>query len=123
MASRRATSVEEYIAAAAPEARAGLFAMRKTIRKAAPDAEELISYNVPAFKDHGMLVYYAAFANHLGLYPTASGIRAFEGDLAAYKHSKGAVQFPLGEPLPLALVTKIVKFRLKENRARAKAKK
>lgn len=121
MPSKKPT-VEEYIAGAAPEARERLVAMRGTIRKAAPDAEELISYSVPAFKDHGMLVYYAAFKNHIGFYPTSSGIRAFADELAAYKHSKGAVQFPMGAPLPLALVTKIVRFRLKENRARAKAK-
>jgi uncharacterized protein YdhG (YjbR/CyaY superfamily) len=113
-------TVDDYIAAAAPPARVLLEAMRRTIREAAPHAAETISYKMPAFTFHGVLVYYAAFTNHIGFYPTASGIRAFEAELAAYAHAKGSVRFPMDLPLPLDLVTRIVKSRVAENLARAK---
>jgi uncharacterized protein YdhG (YjbR/CyaY superfamily) len=97
--------------------------MRLTVRKAAPVATEAISYRIPAFKLDGMLVWFGAHANHIGFYPGASGIAAFKKELSKYKSAKGSVQFPLDEPLPLTLVTKIVKFRVKERLAKAEKKK
>lgn len=94
--------------------------LRSTIKKAAPQAGETISYGIPAFTFDGILVYFAAFKSHIGLYPRASGIAAFKKQLSAYKHAKGSVQFPHDQPLPLALVTRIVKYRLRENLARKK---
>ena len=94
--------------------------MRATIKKAAPKAEEVISYSMPAFKLNGMLCWYAAFKNHIGFYPRVSGIETFKKDIEKYKWAKGSVQFPMDKPLPLALVTKIVKFRVKENAAKSR---
>ncbi len=94
--------------------------MRETIRQAAPRAEEVISYNIPAFKQNGILVYYAAHKQHIGFYPTSSGIRNFEKELVGYTTSKGAVQFPFNKPIPKTLVKKIVKFRVKENLEKSK---
>ncbi|MBS1511340.1 MAG: DUF1801 domain-containing protein [Bacteroidetes bacterium] len=96
--------------------------LRNTIRKAAPNAEEIISYQMPAYKQDGMVAYFAAYANHIGFYPTASPIVYFQKEIALYKNSKGAVQFPLDQPLPLALVKKMVLFKLKENKAKAAVK-
>ena len=96
--------------------------MRAAIKKAAPGAEEVISYNMPAFRQQGMLVWYAAFEKHIGFYPRASGIEAFKKELSAYKWAKGSVQFPIDEPLPLTLVNKIVKYRVKENMKDSKKK-
>ncbi|WP_256253279.1 iron chaperone [Paenibacillus sp. UNC496MF] len=93
------------------------------IREAAPEAQEKISYGMPAFEQHGILVYYAANKQHIGFYPTANGIAAFKDELAAYKSSKGAVQFPFGEPLPAELIRRIVARRTAENEAKAGAKK
>lgn len=90
------------------------------IKKSAPQAEEKISYQMPTFYLHGNLVHFAGYKNHIGFYPTPSGIKAFKKELANYKSSKGAVQFPLDEKLPLALIKKIVKYRVKENLARKK---
>ena len=115
-------TVDEYFAALPPSTQKILQALRAAIRKAAPRAEEVISYNMPAFKLQGMLVWYAAYKNHIGFYPKPSGLKAFSKEIAAYKSSKGAVQFPIDEPLPLGLVSKIVKLRIKEN-AEAAAKK
>lgn len=112
--------VEEYIAALEEAPKARLKELRKIIREAAPKAEEVISYNIPAFKWNGaLLVWYAAFKGHIGFYPKASGIAAFKSELAGYKTSKGAIQFPLEKPIPPGLVKKIVKFRMKENDAKA----
>src|SRR5215469_8266897 len=105
-------TVDEYFAALPKEVRPVLETLRKTIREAAPKAEEVISYNIPAFKFNGMLVWYAAFKKHVGLYPKASGIAAFKDQLAGYKTSKGAIQFPIEEGVPVNLVKKIVRFRL-----------
>jgi len=89
--------------------------MRAAIKKAAPGAAETMSYKMPAFRTKaGILVWFAAHEAHIGFYPGASAIRAFREDLSAYKSAKGSVQFPFDEPLPLALVARIVKFRLKE---------
>lgn len=115
-------NIDEYIAACLPEVQAKLQELRATIRQAAPDAEEAISYQMPTFKLNGNLVHFAAFKNHIGFYPVPTSIEAFKKELSVYKTSKGAVQFPLDQPLPLKLITRIVKLRVKENAARAKAK-
>jgi uncharacterized protein YdhG (YjbR/CyaY superfamily) len=112
---KKYASVDDYIAAMPAEAQSKLQSLRKTIRQAAPQAEEVISYNMPAFQSNGMLVWYGAHAKHIGFYPRVSAIAAFKDDLAPYKTSKGAIQFPIERPVPAALVKKIVKFRLKEN--------
>jgi uncharacterized protein YdhG (YjbR/CyaY superfamily) len=117
------TTIEEYIASASAESRPLLEAMRATIREAAPDASEKISYQMPTFALHGILVHFAAFESHIGFYPTPSGISAFAAELAPYKHAKGSVQFPIDQPLPLELVTRMVRFRVEENMAKAAAKK
>jgi uncharacterized protein YdhG (YjbR/CyaY superfamily) len=97
--------------------------IRATIRKAAPDAQETISYQMPTFKFHGNLVHFAAFKKHIGFYPIPSGIEAFKDDLSAYKQGKGSVQFPLEETIPYELISRIVKFRVEENLKKAEAKK
>jgi len=107
--------VDEYFSALPKTVRDTLESLRKTIRQAAPQAEEVIHYNMPAFKWNGMLVWYAAFKEHIGFYPRSSAIVAFKDDLAGYKTSKGAIQFPIEKGIPAGLVKKIVKFRVKEN--------
>lgn len=116
-------NVDDYISAFPVETKKLLEQMRSTIKKAAPKAEEVISYGMPAYKLNGMLVYFAGYKNHIGFYPTSSGIAHFKKDLSIYKGAKGSVQFPLDNPLPLALIRKIVKFRLAENSEKAKSKK
>jgi len=116
-------TIDEYIALWPEEIRTKLRSMRETIQKAAPAAEEAISYQMPTFTLHGNLVHFAAFKNHIGFYPVPSGLKAFEKELSKFKTGKGSAQFPLDQPLPLALVTKIVKFRVSENLAKAEAKK
>jgi len=107
-------SVNEYFSAFPVSTRKILQQVRDTIKKAAPNAEEVISYNMPAFKLNSVLVYFAGYQNHIGFYPTASGIEAFKKEFSTYKWSKGAVQFPVDEPLPLQLISKIVAFRVAE---------
>lgn len=119
----QAKNIDEYIAAFPPGIREKLEEMRATIRKAAPEAEEAISYAIPTFRLNGNLVHFAAFKNHIGFYPAPRGIEAFKKELSSYEGGKGTVHFPLDQPLPLPLVTKIVKFRVKDNLERAKAKK
>jgi uncharacterized protein YdhG (YjbR/CyaY superfamily) len=121
MAKSPASTVAEYLAKVAPEARATLEKLRQTIRAVAPQAVEVISYQVPTFKLNGrMLVSYAAFKNHCSFFPGASPIKAYEADLKSYQTSKGTIRFPTGQPLPATLVKKLVKARIKENEARAK---
>lgn len=115
-------SVDEYIATFPEGIRAILEELRETIRAAAPEAEERISYQMPAFALNGILVYFAACKSHIGFYPTASGVAAFEQELSAYECSKGSVHFPIGQPLPTELIRRIVAFRLAENLDRAAAK-
>jgi uncharacterized protein YdhG (YjbR/CyaY superfamily) len=115
----KANSVNEYIADFPKDIQGILEKLRATIKKAAPEAEEVISYGMPAFKLYGMLVFFAAHKNHIGFYPAPSGIEAFKKELAAYEGAKGSVQFPIEKPLPLSLITKIVKFRVKENLEKA----
>lgn len=114
-------SIAAYIASAPKNTRDLLQAMRKTIREAAPKATEKISYRMPTFWLNGNLVHFAVFANHIGFYPDPSGISKFAKQLAAYKGAKGSVQFPLDQPLPLDLIARIVRFRVKENEAKEKS--
>jgi len=107
-------NIDDYIDGLVPDTARLMQQLRKAIHKAAPEAVEVISYGMPAFKMDSVLVYFAAYKQHIGLYPTSSGIRVFEAELAEYKYSKGAVQFPLDKPLPLELVQQIVHFRVGE---------
>jgi uncharacterized protein YdhG (YjbR/CyaY superfamily) len=112
---RRFETIDEYIAAFPRDVRDILQELRQTIRDAAPDAKETISYQIPAFQLNGNLVYFAAFKNHIGFFPTSSAISKFKKELSQYDTSKGTVRFPINEPIPLDLIRKIVKFRVKEN--------
>lgn len=116
------STVDEYIAAFPEETRAILEELRATIKAAAPDAEEKISYQAPTFFLNGNLVHMAAYKTHIGFYPAPSGIEAFKDELAVYKSAKGSVQFPLDKPLPLELISRIVVFRVKENLSKAAPK-
>lgn len=117
-------SIDAYIATFPEDVQAILQELRATIRAAAPDAEERISYRMPTFALNGALVYFAAYRNHIGFYPTSSGIEAFRQELSAYEGSKGAVRFPIGEPLPKELISRIVQYRVAENlKSAAKANK
>ncbi|HMA36737.1 MAG TPA: DUF1801 domain-containing protein [Chloroflexia bacterium] len=115
-------SIDEYIARFPEEIQALLTTVRATIHAAAPDAEERISYQMPTFALHGNLVYFAALKDHIGFYPTSSGIAAFKEELSGYASSPGAVRFPINQPLPLDLIRRIVQFRATENRQKAAAK-
>jgi len=112
----RFSTIEGYIKTFPPDVRRILEKMRRTIRKAAPEAVEAISYQMPKFKLHGRnLVHFAAWKNHIGFYPQPSGALAFEKELRRYKRAKGSVQFPLDEPIPFDLVEKMVIFRVQED--------
>ncbi len=112
---KKAITVDEYLALQDNAIRNKLERMRSVIREAAPEAEEVISYGMPAYRQNGILVYFSGCKNHIGFYPTASGIRNFEKDISVYHFSKGAIQFPYNNKLPEALISRIVKFRVKEN--------
>ncbi|MGV3503234.1 MAG: iron chaperone [Adhaeribacter sp.] len=118
-----AKDIDHYISAFPPQVQNLLNQVRSTIRQAAPEAKESIKYAIPTFELHGNLVHFAAFRKHLGFYPVPSGMQAFEQELAAFKQGKGSVQFPLDQPLPLDLITRIVRFRVEENKIKAKKKK
>jgi len=122
MDSIKPNNIDEYIASFPKEIQQLLEQVRITIKKAAPKAKEVISYSMPAFKSNGVLVYFAAYKNHIGFYPTSSGIKAFKDEISVYKNSKGAIQFPLNEKLPIGLITRIVKFRSKEDLEKSKSK-
>jgi uncharacterized protein YdhG (YjbR/CyaY superfamily) len=109
------TTIDEYIQGFPPNVKAILSELRSTIRQAAPQAVEKISYRIPTFYLNGNLVHFAAFERHIGFYPGPSGIAHFKKELTKYKSAKGSVQFPLDEPLPLELIAVIVKFRVGEN--------
>src|SRR5262245_47805380 len=115
-------TIDEYIAGFPKDVQKTLEKIRLTIRKAAPGATEAISYQIPSFKLNGYLIYFAAYKNHIGLYPAPRGAAEFKKELAAYEGGKGTVRFPLDEPIPLDLITRIVKFRVKKNLENAKAK-
>lgn len=110
-----ATSIDEYIAEFPPETREVLEQMRALIKVSAPGATETISYAIPTFDLNGHLVHFAGFAKHVGFYPTGSGVEAFKDELEPYKSGKGSVQFPLGRPLPVDLIRRIVAFRVAES--------
>ena len=116
------TSIDEYIATFPKETRKILEELRTTIQASAPAASERISYQMPTFFQNGGLVSFAAYKNHIGFYPGASVIQAFENEISNYKTAKGSIQFPIDRPLPLKLISKIVKFRIAENRKRAEIK-
>ena len=115
-------TIDEYIAGFPPDVRRTLKQIRSTIRKAAPVAEEAIAYQMPTFRQHGNLVHFAAFKNHIGFYPAPRAIEEFKKELAAYEGSKGTVRFPLDQPIPLGLIGRMVKFRVKKNLEQAAAK-
>ena len=115
-------SIDDYIATFPADVQKKLEELRAAIRAAAPTAEEKISYQMPTFALKGNLVHFAAWKTHIGFYPAPSGIAAFQNELAKYANSKGAVQFPLEQPLPLKLISKIVKFRVAENLEKAELK-
>lgn len=115
--------IDEYIAGFPPDIQTTLQQIRATIRAAAPDAEEKISYQMPTFFLYGNLVHFAAFKNHIGFYPAPTGIERFQDKLAAYKGGKGSVQFPLDAPMPLDLIGEIVEYRVQENLTKAEAEK
>ena len=115
-------NIDQYIAGFPQHVQRMLQQIRSVIHVAAPDAVEAIKYQIPTFVLHGNLVHFAALKNHIGFYPTPSGIDAFHNDLAKYRSTKGAVQFPIGEPLPLDLISKVTQFRVAENHKRAEAK-
>ena len=123
MTTTKPSNIEEYISGFPKDTQKILEQIRATIKKAAPDAEETISYAIPAFTLKGRhLVYFAGYENHTSLYPAPRGNDAFKKELSAYKGGKGTVQFPLDKPIPLDLITKIVKFRVKENMEKAEKK-
>lgn len=116
------TSIDEYILQFPQDVQEILKTIRKVIKEAAPYAEEKISYRMPTFVLHRNLVHFAAFKNHIGFYPTSSGIANFKQELSGYKTSKGAVQFPIGKPIPYELISQIVKYRVAENKRNAEGK-
>lgn len=115
-------SIDVYISGFPENIQATLEEIRKTIRQAAPEAQEAISYGIPTFVFQGSLVHFAANKKHIGFYPAPSGIEAFKKELSVYKGAKGSVQFPIDKPMPLELIAEIVKFRVLENQERAKEK-
>ena len=118
----RPATIDEYIAGFPPDVQEILQKIRKTIHEAAPEAQEKISYQMPTFYLQGNLVHFAGFKEHIGFYPVPTGIEKFKKELSVYKQGKGSVQFPLDQPMPYELISKIVKFRVKENLAKAKKK-
>ena len=116
-------TIDEYIKTFPKDIQKILEQVRETIKEAAPEAEEAISYQIPTFKLNGNLVHFAAFKNHIGFYPAPSGQKAFEKELSVYKSGKGSIQFPIDKSMPLSLIKKIVKYRVKENSNQIKKKK
>ena len=112
-----AKDIDSYIKAQPESIHEQLEQIRQIIRSAAPKAKEVISYGMPAFKMNKVIVYFAGYKNHIGFYPTGTGIKAFEQELGAFKYSKGAIQFPLDKKLPVGLIKRIVKFKVKEDAA------
>ena len=123
MTTAKPATIDEYIAAFPENVQLLLEQMRTAIKRAAPDAKETIKYAMPTFTLNGNLVYFAAFKNYIGFYATPAGNAEFEKELSVYKTGKGSIQFPLDQPLPLGLITKIVKFRLAQNSEKLKRNK
>jgi uncharacterized protein YdhG (YjbR/CyaY superfamily) len=120
--SQKPADIDSYIAQFPADVQAFLEQLRATIQDAAPEAKETISYLMPAFKQHGILVYFAAWKGHIGIYPPISGDRGLEKALARYAGPKGNLQFPLDEPIPYELIERIVKLRVKQDSAKAVAR-
>jgi uncharacterized protein YdhG (YjbR/CyaY superfamily) len=120
---KAARDIDEYIAGFPADVQKILQTIRSTIRKAAPDAEKAIKYQIPAFTLKGTLIHFAAYKNHIGLYPAPRGVQKFKAELSGYEGGKGTVRFPLDQPIPFALITRIVKFRAQKNLERAKSRK
>jgi uncharacterized protein YdhG (YjbR/CyaY superfamily) len=116
-------NVDDYIVSFPKSTQVLLEKLRTIIRKNAPQAEEIISYGMPAYKYHGMLAYFAGYKNHIGFYPLPSAIKTFKKGISIYKNAKGSVQFPLDKPLPVKLITEMMKFRVKENLEKQSRKK
>jgi uncharacterized protein YdhG (YjbR/CyaY superfamily) len=115
-------NIDEYIGMFPPEVQVILETIRSTVKRAAPEAEETISYRMPAFRLQGILVYFAAFKNHIGLYPPVKGDAQLEKAIAVYAGEKGNLKFPLDQPIPYELIGRIVKLRVKQNRSKAQAR-
>jgi len=116
------TSIDEYIETFPKETQKILKEVRAVIKAAAPEAEEKISYQMPTFFLNGNLIHFAAFKNHIGIYPTPSGTEAFKDEISKYQGAKGSIRLPIDEPMPLKLISRIVKFRVAENLKKAKSK-
>ena len=116
-------TINEFISGLPKDTQKIMQQIRSTIKKAAPDAEETIKYGIPTFVLHGNLVHFSAYKNHIGFYPAPSGIEVFRKELSVYEGAKGSVKFPITEPIPYDLITKIVQFRVKENIQKAGSKK
>lgn len=117
---KKYSNIDEYILSFPPEVQILLKMMRKTIHQAAPEAGEKIGYGIPTFTFRGNLVHFGGFKDHIGFFPTSSGVEAFKKELGDYAVTKGTIRFPIDKPLPMDLITKIVKFRLKQNLERKK---
>jgi len=115
-------TVDEYIALAEPKLKKALKEIRKTIKATAPKAEEVISYQIPGYKYHGMLVFFAGWKNHISLYPAPWGAKDLKEEMSVYEGSKGTIKFPLDKPMPLTLIKKMVKYRMKDNETRVALK-
>lgn len=115
-------SIDQYIAARPPQVRAILRKLRSTIQRAAPEAEEIISYRIPAFRLHGIVIFFAAFKNHIGVFPPIRGDAKLQAAVAKYAGPKGNLKFPLDARIPYALIARIAKFRVKQNLAKARGK-
>ena len=115
---KKSNDVDGYIASFPKDVRALLTKVRRTIRAAAPDSSEVISYNIPAYRQDGMLVYFAGFRNHIGLYPPVRGNQALQKAVAKYAGPKGNLRFPFDEPLPLGLIARIVRHKVKQNNSK-----
>jgi len=123
MPMNKPNNIDEYITVFPPIIQEILEQCRLAIKEAAPQATEVISYGMPAFKLNGILVWFAAYSKHIGFYPHSTGIDAFKNEISTYKRSKGAIQFPLDKPIPFKLITEIVKFRVIEDMEKAKLRK
>jgi len=117
-----AKNIDDYIAGFPPNVQKLLQRVRKTIQQAAPDAEEAIKYGIPTFTLNGNLVHFGGYKEHIGFYPAPSGIAEFKKELAKYQSGKGTIRFPLDEPIPFDLITRITKFRVRKNREKVAAK-
>lgn len=115
-------TIDEYIGSFPMDVQLVLQELRQIIRKSAPEAEEAISYQIPTFKLHGNLVHFAAWKNHIGFYPTSTGVKVFKEELSQFEMTKGSIHFPLDKPLPVRLIGKLVKYRVTENLEKRKSK-